>query len=114
MTEWFPAALLCNRAGVAEPVDATGLGPVGRKPVEVRVLSPAFALVALLLSSVAAAAPAWEVAAPVPVARTEVAGARLGAELVVVGGYLADGNSTGRVDAYAPKTDRWRRLPDLP
>ena len=49
-----------------------------------------------------------------PLARTEVAGARLGGELVVVGGYLADGSSTGRVDAYSPRTDRWRRLPDLP
>src|SRR5919198_150818 len=28
-------------AGVAELVDAAGLGPVGRKPLEVRVLSPA-------------------------------------------------------------------------
>ena len=30
------------RAGVAELADATGLGPVGRKPLEVRVLSPAY------------------------------------------------------------------------
>src|SRR4051794_39454016 len=29
------------RAGVAELVDAAGLGPVGRESVEVRVLSPA-------------------------------------------------------------------------
>src|SRR3954464_14708791 len=37
------AALSCARirAGVAELVDATGLGPVGRKSLEVRVLSPA-------------------------------------------------------------------------
>ena len=31
-----------HRAGVAELAYATGLGPVGRKPLEVRVLSPAF------------------------------------------------------------------------
>jgi N-acetylneuraminic acid mutarotase len=49
-----------------------------------------------------------------PVARTEVAAARLGNEIVVVGGYLADGRSTGRVDAYSPQANRWRRLPDLP
>src|SRR5205085_2316913 len=30
-----------NAAGVAELVDAAGLGPAGRKPLEVRVLSPA-------------------------------------------------------------------------
>jgi len=38
----------------------------------------------------------------------------LGKEIVVVGGFLADGTSTGRVDAFAPRTGRWRRLPDLP
>jgi hypothetical protein len=34
---------------VAELVDATGLGPVGRKPLEVRVLSPALIACAALL-----------------------------------------------------------------
>jgi hypothetical protein len=38
----------------------------------------------------------------------------LGSEIVIVGGYLADGTSTGRVDAFTPRTGRWRRLPDLP
>jgi Kelch motif len=99
---------------VAELANATGLGPVGRKPLEVRVLSPALGLVLFLLSAVAAAAPGWQSAAPLPLARTEVAGARLGSELVIVGGYLAGGESTGRVDAYLPRTDSWRRLPDLP
>ena len=35
------ASLWLHRAGVAELVDAAGLGPAGRKPLEVRVLSPA-------------------------------------------------------------------------
>jgi N-acetylneuraminic acid mutarotase len=56
----------------------------------------------------------WHAAAPIPVARTEVAGARVGDEIAVVGGYLADGTSTARADAYSPRTNRWRRLPDLP
>jgi non-specific serine/threonine protein kinase len=56
----------------------------------------------------------WGVATPLPVARTEVAAARLGSEIVLLGGFLADGTSTGRVDAYSPLTGRWRRLPDLP
>jgi len=56
----------------------------------------------------------WQTAPPMPTARTEVAAARLGSEIVVVGGYLADGTSTGRVDAYSPRSRRWRRLPDLP
>jgi non-specific serine/threonine protein kinase len=47
-------------------------------------------------------------------ARTEVAAARSGAEIVVVGGYLASGETSARVDAYSPSANRWRRLPDLP
>src|SRR5919202_319679 len=42
-------------AGVAKLVDATGLGPVGRKPLEVRVLSPALAGLALVATLPAAA-----------------------------------------------------------
>jgi non-specific serine/threonine protein kinase len=49
-----------------------------------------------------------------PQARSEVAAAALGAEIVVVGGFLPDGTTSGRVDAYSPALDRWRRLPDLP
>jgi N-acetylneuraminic acid mutarotase len=105
---------------VAELANATGLGPVGRKPLEVRVLSPALAVGVLLLAASAAASAkhdnslGWQTAPSMPTARTEVAAARLGSEIVVVGGYLADGKSTGRADAYSPRTGRWRRLPDLP
>ena len=49
-----------------------------------------------------------------PLARTEVAAARLGNEIAVIGGFLADWTSTGRADAYSPRSGRWRRLPDLP
>jgi len=43
-----------------------------------------------------------------------VAAALVGREIVVAGGYLADGGTSPRVDAYAPATNRWRRLPQLP
>jgi N-acetylneuraminic acid mutarotase len=43
-----------------------------------------------------------------------VAAATIGKELAIVGGFLADGRSSGRVDAYSPARNRWRRLPDLP
>jgi hypothetical protein len=56
----------------------------------------------------------WTRGAPVPLARTEVAAAALGGEAFVVGGFVADGSNSGRADAYSPRTNRWRRLPDLP
>jgi hypothetical protein len=56
----------------------------------------------------------WKRAAPLPVPRSEVAAATVGRELVIAGGFLADGRSSRRVDAYSPASNRWRRLPDLP
>ncbi|MFM6962876.1 MAG: kelch repeat-containing protein, partial [Micrococcales bacterium] len=38
----------------------------------------------------------------------------VGSEIVVLGGFTADGGSSRRVDAYSPARDTWRRLPDLP
>jgi N-acetylneuraminic acid mutarotase len=79
---------------------------------------PCTAIIGTLVvpAAVAATAPSarWQRAAPVPVARTEVAAARVGGELVVVGGYLADGATSGRVDLYDPRRGVWERLPDLP
>jgi N-acetylneuraminic acid mutarotase len=61
-----------------------------------------------------AAALAWLSAAPAPEPRTEVVAAVVNSEIVVVGGLTAEGAPSARVDAYSPRTDRWRRLPDLP
>jgi hypothetical protein len=58
--------------------------------------------------------PRWRTAAPVPVARTEVAAALFGQEIAVVGGFLANGQNSTRADAYSPRRNRWRRLPNLP
>jgi N-acetylneuraminic acid mutarotase len=49
-----------------------------------------------------------------PVPRGEVAATVVAGEIVVVGGFVADGRNSPRVDAYSPARDRWRRLPDLP
>jgi len=57
---------------------------------------------------------AWLTASPLPVPRTEVAAAPLQGRIVVVGGFLASGGNSRRVDAYDPATDSWSRLPDLP
>ena len=63
----------------------------------------------------AASAPgAWQDAAPMPDPRGEVAAARVGDEIAVVGGFERGDANSARVDAYSPARDTWRRLPDLP
>ena len=37
-----------------------------------------------------------------------------GRDILVAGGYLADGSTSARVDLYNPATARWRHGPDLP
>jgi len=68
----------------------------------------------VIASLLAAAALVWHSNPPMPVARTEVAGANWRNQVVVVGGFTADTRSSARVDAYDPRTRSWRRLPDLP
>jgi len=71
-------------------------------------------LAGLVVMAVGVAAGTWQSGAPLPTKRTEVSGASWRGEVVVVGGYAADGSSVSNVDAYSPETRRWRRLPDLP
>lgn len=56
----------------------------------------------------------WQRHAPLPEPRTEVAAALVHGEIVVAGGFVADGGNSARVDAYSIAANRWRRLPDLP
>jgi Kelch motif len=86
-----------------------------------RVLVAAGVLVALsgvfggaLAFSAVAGGGGWQSHAPVPLPRTEVTAAAVRGEVIVVGGFVADGGNSGRADAYSPRTNRWRRLPDLP
>ena len=73
------------------------------------------AVVTAVVASSASAAPAdWETRAALPIPRTEVSAAAVGAEIVVVGGFTSDGGSARRADAYSPARNSWRRLPDLP
>lgn len=71
----------------------------------------AAALVALGWGSQAAP---WQAHAPLPEPRTEVAAAVARGEIVVAGGFTADGGNSARVDTYSIAGNRWRRLPDLP
>ncbi|HEX7166128.1 MAG TPA: kelch repeat-containing protein, partial [Acidimicrobiales bacterium] len=62
------------------------------------------------------AAPTFErtAAAPLPTARTEVAGAALDGKIFVVGGFLENGAPSPLVDVYDPKTDTWAAGPPFP
>ncbi len=68
----------------------------------------------LAVAALASATASWMTGSPLPEPRTEVAAAALGSRIVVVGGFLANGGNSRRVDAYDPGTDSWSRLPDLP
>ena len=71
-----------------------------------------FAVVSVAVA--AAVGGSWQAGPPLPVPRTEVAAAVAGGEIVVAGGYLADGTRTARVDLYDPAHGTWRDGPPLP
>lgn len=52
--------------------------------------------------------------APMPLARTEVAGTQWRGDIVVVGGLMKDGRASARADRYVPSKNRWEPLPPLP
>jgi non-specific serine/threonine protein kinase len=83
--------------------------PSGARPLRLVLLA---ALPALLAAG--GGGGDWRSGAPLPLPRTEVAAATVAGEIVVAGGFLADGSSSRRADAYSADRDRWRRLPDLP
>ncbi|MDQ5820939.1 MAG: DUF1668 domain-containing protein, partial [Actinomycetota bacterium] len=70
-------------------------------------------LAALAVVSLVAGA-TWQSGPRLPLPRSEVAGALVGGRIAVVGGFLADGRNSARVDAFDVRTGVWRRLPDLP
>jgi non-specific serine/threonine protein kinase len=84
-----------------------------RRFIDSRLLRTAL-VVAVVSPAAHAATPVWQQGEPLSLPRTEVAAARSGAELVVVGGYVPWGDTSAQADAYTPATRRWRRLPDLP
>jgi N-acetylneuraminic acid mutarotase len=57
----------------------------------------------------------WTALASAPLERTEVAAARIGRFIYVVGGFEREsGRSTGAVERYDTRRDRWRRLRSMP
>jgi N-acetylneuraminic acid mutarotase len=77
-------------------------------------LCPVLLVVALAGVAAVGSAAGWEGHSPMPQPRSEVAAGRTASELVVVGGFTADGHNSARADAYWPAGDRWRRMADLP
>jgi N-acetylneuraminic acid mutarotase len=62
----------------------------------------------------AASANRWRPLERGPIAVQEVAAARVGRHIYVVGGFLEGGVTTDQVSRYDIKRDRWRVLPPLP
>jgi N-acetylneuraminic acid mutarotase len=71
-------------------------------------------LVIAAVLSLGAAQAKWQRGPAMPVPRTEVTAAPFQGGIAVVGGFLADGRVTNRIDLYVPRTRKWRRLPNLP
>lgn len=73
-------------------------------------------LVLLLLLAITSgsATAKWQRGPAMPTARTEVAGASFQGGVAIVGGFLANGAVSKRVDLYQPRRRKWKRLPNLP
>lgn len=56
----------------------------------------------------------WQLLAPMPTARQEVASAVLDGKVYVLGGFDADGFSSALVEVYNPATDTWSSVHPLP
>lgn len=84
------------------------------RPLASRLNWPALLVVALLAVGAGGQASEWRQHTPLSDPRSEVAAATVAGEIVVVGGFVATGASSSRVDAYSVAGDSWHRLPDLP
>ena len=61
-----------------------------------------------------AAAAAWESLRPATVQRTEVAAARVGRYIYVMGGFDPSGATSAATERYDIERNRWRRVADMP
>src|SRR5262245_59994148 len=56
----------------------------------------------------------WEMRAPLPAPRSEIAVAELGGRIYVIGGYPAGRIPSNVVQVYDPVTDTWEYGPPVP
>ena len=83
------------------------------------LLLPAAALAGLALgerstSPAHAGSQQWTTLRSSPLARTEVGAARIGDRIYVVGGFIPQGGSTGKLVRYDISDNRWKRLTSAP
>ena len=73
-----------------------------------RAVATGLLLSSCFFCSLAGAGPPgnWQIRAPLPSSRTEVAAAEIGGKIYVIGGYGKNGDL---VEAYDPRKDRWQR-----
>ena len=62
----------------------------------------------------ATAAPRWRALKPSKLERTEVAAARVGNRIYVVGGFVSAGHTTAAVERYDIAANRWSRARSMP
>jgi N-acetylneuraminic acid mutarotase len=75
----------------------------------------ALAVLLLLPREGSARTDRWRALREAPLERTEVAAARVGRFVYVVGGFeSSDGATTAAVERYDLRADRWRRMRDMP
>ncbi|MDQ3983917.1 MAG: kelch repeat-containing protein, partial [Thermoproteota archaeon] len=56
----------------------------------------------------------WTTAAPMPTARSEIAGTILDGKVYVIGGFDGSGRSTTITEVYDPMTNQWTTAAPLP
>src|SRR5947207_2125678 len=86
-----------------------------RGPVVGLVLCAALACAGCTRDAQPAAALGWEALHPATLARTEVAAARVGRYVYVVGGFARrTGATTAATERYDIERDEWTRVADMP
>lgn len=100
----------------AAATSSTAVAPATEAPTTAAptIAAPTTASPATAAATTSKRPPASVAAAPLPVARTEVAGALWQGKVVVAGGLTADGGASRDVDVYDAATRSWSSAPALP
>jgi N-acetylneuraminic acid mutarotase len=61
-----------------------------------------------------ASPPVWSEGEPMPIPRTEIAGAAVGSKIYIIGGFDQRGRAVSTVEVYDPQADQWNASAPLP